>query len=185
MASSPRWDVRIEALEALSDCALELDLERLVRKRIHDRSELVHVTAIEMCGDHAMKSVQPDIAQRLTSDRSWLVRRAAAIALAEMSAVGVRKVLADRVRNADEEERVGLYYALVRLGGRRYMAPLIQGLKHDFYRIRCATANVIPGVANETNKRSLIRLLKDALNREKSLAARGSIERALSELTGG
>ncbi|MGA6970229.1 MAG: HEAT repeat domain-containing protein, partial [Candidatus Binatus sp.] len=111
MISSPQYDVRMEALEALCDCAFEIDLERSVRKRIRDRNELVRVTAIEVAGDHGLKSLRPEIIQRLKSDRSWLVRRAAAVALGDLYAVEARKILSDRIHLAGAAERVGLYYA--------------------------------------------------------------------------
>jgi HEAT repeat protein len=184
MTSSRGYDVRIEALEALSDCAFDLDLEALVRKAIHDRDELVRVTAIEIAGDHALKSLEAEIIRRLKSDRSWLVRSAAAVALGDMFAVEVRKILSDRIHLAGEEERVGLYYALVKLGGRKYLIPFSQGLGHNLYRIRCATANLIPGMVNKQNRRFLIRLLREALDREETVAARSSLKNTLAELSG-
>jgi HEAT repeat protein len=183
MTSSPRHDVRIEALEALSDCVFELDLESLVRKAIHDRDALVRVTAIELAGDHALKSMQAEIIRRLKSDRSWLVRSAAAVALGEMSALEARKILDDRIHLAGEEERVGIYYALVKLGVRKYLNPFSQGLKHNFYRIRCATANLVPGMVNKSNKRFLVRTLRHALDQEETVAARSSLKSALKELS--
>lgn len=183
MISSRRYDVRMEALEALSNCAFESDLESLVRKAIHDRNELVRVTAIEIAGDHELKSVQAEIIRRLKSDRSWLVRSRAAVALGEMHASDARKILADRLRTAGEEERFGFYYTLVKLGSRKYLDALLQGLTHDFYRIRCATASLIPGIVDKRNKRSLIRLLREALDREETVAARSSLKSALKELS--
>ena len=182
MLSSPQYDVRMEALEALCDCEFEIDLERSVRKRIRDRNELVRVTAIEVAGDHGLKSVQPEIIQRLKSDRSWLVRRAAAVALGDLSAVEARKILVDRIHLAGEAERVGLYYALVKLGVRKYLVPFSRGLSNESYLIRCATANLIPGIADTGNKRRWIRLLNDALGKEETVAARSSLESTLKEL---
>jgi HEAT repeat protein len=185
MLSSPQYDVRIEALEALSDCRFDLDIESIMRKAIHDRNELVRVTAIEIAGDHKLKSIQDEITGRLTSDRSWLVRSAAAVALGDMSVLGARKILEDRIGLAGEEERVGLYYALVKLGVRRFLAPLLQGLGNDFYRIRCATANLMPRLVDKRNKRLFIRRLREALDHEETLAARSSLESTLKELCNG
>jgi HEAT repeat protein len=185
MASSRRYDVRIEALEALSDRGFELNLESVVRKAIHDRNELVRVTAIEIAGDHALKSIQPEIIGRLKSDRGWLVRSAAAVALGDMSAVEARKILEDRIALAGEEERVGYYYALVKLGVQKYLPAFLQGLGHNFYRIRCATANLMPGMVDKTKKRLLICRLREALDHEETVAARSSLESALKELSNG
>ena len=185
MSSSPRYDVRIEALEALSDCAFELDLESVVRKAIHNRDELVRVTAIEVAGNHALKSMQAEIVGRLKSDRSWLVRSTAAVALGDMSAKETRNILEDRVRLAGEEERVGLYYALVKLGVRKDLIPFLQGLRHNFYRIRCATANLIPGLVDKGNKRTLLRRLREALDHEETVAAQSSLKSTLKKLSNG
>jgi HEAT repeat protein len=173
MISSPQYDVRMEALEALCDCTFEIDLERSVRKRIRDRNELVRVTAIEVAGDHVLKSLRPEIIQRLKSDRSWLVRRAAAVALGDLSAVEARKILVDRIHLVGEAERVGLYYALVKLGVRKYLVPFSRGLSNVSYLIRCATANLIPGIADRGNKRRWIRLLNDESSLESTLKELG------------
>jgi HEAT repeat protein len=185
MSSSRYYDVRMEVLEALSDCASEFDLESLVRKGIRDRDELVRVTAIEIAGDHGLKSMQDEIIRRLKSDRSGLVRSKAAIALGEMHALEARKILEDRLGRAGDEERLGFYYALVKLGARKHLDALLQGLTHDFYRIRCATASLIPGLVEKTDKRLLIRRLREALEHEETVAARSSLESALKELSNG
>jgi HEAT repeat protein len=185
MSSSRYNDVRMEALEALSDCAFEFDLEALVRKAIRDRDELVRVTAIEIAGEHGLKSMQDEIVRRLKSDRSGLVRSKAAVALGEMHALKARKILEDRLGRAGDEERPGFYYALVKLGARKYLDALMQGLTHDFYRIRCATASLIPGLVEKTDKRLLIRRLKEALEHEETVAARSSLKSALKELSNG
>jgi hypothetical protein len=183
MISSPQWEVRMEALEALRDCAFEIDLESSVRKRIRDRNEVVRVTAIEVAGDHRLKSLRPEVIQRLKSDRSWIVRRAAAVALGDMSAVEARKILVDRIHLAGEAERVGLYYALLKFGVRKYLIPFSQGLRNDSYLIRCATANLIPGIADKRNKRFWMRILKDALDREETVAVRWSLRSALKQIS--
>jgi HEAT repeat protein len=183
MLSSRRYDVRMEALEALGDCAFELDLEAILRKAIHDRDELVRVTAIEIAGDCMWKSMQDEITGRLKSDRSWLVRSKAAVALGDMSAVEARKLIEHRIGRANEEERVGLYYALFKLGEHKYLPSLLQGLTHKFYQIRCATASIIPGMVDKTNKRLLVRRVREALDREETLAARSSLESTLKELS--
>lgn len=183
MLSSRYYEVRIEALEALSDFTFAL--ETAVLKGLHDRDDLVRVTAIEIAGAHRLKSMQGDIVRRLKSDRSVLVRSKAAVALGEMYTIEAVKILKDRIDRAGDAERTGLYYALIKLGEQKYLDPLLKDLTHNFYRIRCATASVIPGLVDKTNKRMLLNRLKEALKREHIVAARSSLKNALKELNDG
>jgi HEAT repeat protein len=185
MISSRYADVRIEALEALNHGLSEVDLESVLRMAIHDQSELVRVTAIEIADDRALKSMLPEITARLESDKSWLVRSAAAIAMGDMSAGEARKTLEARVSLAGEEERVGFYYALVKLGVRKYLPSFLQGLSHHFYRVRCATANLIPKLIDKRNKPLFVQRVREALEQEETVAVRSSLENTIKHLSNG
>jgi HEAT repeat protein len=180
MTSKRSYEVRMDALEALGDS--QFNLEPQVRKAIADRDELVRTTGAEIAGERRLTALTDDLVRRLKSDRSALVRSAAAVALGEMQAVETRNILKARISVSDDEERVGLYYALVRLGVRRYFKLFLNGLRHDFYRIRCATANLLPDLINENNRSMALRFLKDALVHERTVAARSSLDDALKEI---
>ena len=56
------------------------------------------------------------------------------------------------------------------------------GLFHPFYRIRCATANLILDIVNKEKKDFLINLLSEVLKNEKTEAAKSSIENSMNLL---
>jgi hypothetical protein len=181
MVSDRNYDVRLNALEALAGCTV--NLERHVRRGMRDRHELVRITALELAGEFCLNNLASDVVERFKSDRSELGRSAAAAALGEMGSVAARKVLEDKIRTAGEHERSRIYYALVKLGVRKYFAPFMKGLSHEDYRVRCATANLALLVVGNKTRATIVRLLKDALKRETTVAARSSFETVLKEIS--
>jgi hypothetical protein len=88
----------------------------------------------------------------------------------------------DRLPVAGDEERVCLLYALYELGVRDVLSEFLVGLRHDFYRVRCATANLSCQLADASNRDDIVSALRTALERETSAAARTTIEDALADL---
>jgi HEAT repeat protein len=174
------YEVRIVALENLGECLDEL--ENLLRLAMHDRDELVRTTALEIAGDASLTHLADEVVRRFTSDRSPLVRSAAAVALGDMCVTNFRELLEEKLGDPDEEVRVGIYYALVKSGATKYLKRFLNGLKHPYYRIRCATANLLPSLVRRDNRALAERALKEALKRETTVAARESIEGALAEI---
>ena len=76
------------------------------------------------------------------SDESELVRSWAAIAIAEIGTDEAIAKLERKLPLAQDEERVGFLYALIRRGNRDHLSAFLDGLSHSFYRVRCATANL-------------------------------------------
>jgi len=181
MVSNRNYDVRLNALEALAGCTL--DLEPHVRRGMRDRHELVRVTALELAGEFELTKLEPELVKRFKTDRSRLARSAAAVALGEMGCVGARRVLEAKISDSDDWVRVGIYYALVRLGVRKYLTSFMKGLRHDNYLVRCATANLALLVVDNKTRAPIVRLLKDALKRETTVAARSSFETVLKEIS--
>ncbi|MGC1339152.1 MAG: HEAT repeat domain-containing protein [Candidatus Binataceae bacterium] len=180
MSVAHSYETRLEALEALNDC--EIELEPYVRKAMSDRDELVRTTAAEIAGERRLLSLRDRLIRQLNSDHSRLVRSAAAVALGDMNAVEARGALKERISVSGDWERNGIYYALVKLGVERNFDYFLSGLKHDSYIVRCATASLLPGLVNVKNRAIALKSLKVALLREQTVAARSSIEDAIEEI---
>jgi len=180
MNSKANPEVRVAALEALSETAV--DIETHVRNAMQDRDELVRTTAVELAGEQRLVNLKQEIVRRFRSDRSWLVRSAAAVALGDLGLPDARTPLLERIERSCEEERVRIYYALVRLGGRKFLKPFLEGLNDPFYRIRCATANLLPALVVKSDRRRIVKLLTDALHGEQTDAARSSLRNALEQI---
>ena len=181
MTANQSYETRMEALQALNDS--ELDLEPHVGKALRDRDELVRTTAAEIAGERKLISLQDKLIRQLKSDRSVLARSAAAVALGEMRASKARNILRSGITASGAEEQVGLFYALVRLGAGKYFSSFLEGLKHDSYRVRCATANLLPDLIDEKNRSATMKSLREALAREQTVAARSSFNYALNEIS--
>ena len=180
MTGSRSYETRMEALEALSDS--QLDIEPLIRKAIGDRDDLVRTTAAEIAGGHNIVSLSDELIRCVKSDRSALVRSAAAVALGELGAVQGRDVLTQRMARASKEELVAIQYALIKLGRPKYLGSLLKALSHTFYRVRYAAAHLLPGVVNPGNIRLVRDGVKQALEREGTVLVRSSLKEALEEI---
>jgi len=182
LVRSSSSEVRMRALEGLADW----DRSRLIgetQKAIHDRNELVRVTAMEIAARHRLTELQAEVCRAFTNDKSWLARAAAAIALGDMEVLEAKDALEASIDEANEEERVRIYYALTKLGNDEYLSPFLEGLFHEHYRVRCATANLLPTLVNGPSKKLAQILVSCALDRETTVAAKSSLEETLRVLT--
>jgi len=179
------YEVRIAVLETLSECAAEL--HKLLYQAVHDRDELVRTTAMEIAGEYPAARLGIETVERLAKDRSPLVRSAAAIAIADMSGRDqinpTNALLKGLKQQPNEEVMASIYYGLAKLGVSRYFGLFLKGLKHPFYRIRTATANLLPGVIEPKQRTVVLKALREALGAEDTVAAREAIENAIEEIT--
>lgn len=180
MAGSGSYETRMEALEALSDS--QLDIEPMIRRAIHDRDELVRTTAAEIASGRNIVSFSDELIRCVKSDRSALVRSAAAVALGELGAVQARDALTQRMTRARREELVAIHYALIRLGRPKYLRPLLKALSHTFYRVRYTAAHLLPGLVNTQNVTRVRNLAKVALEKEGTVLVRSALKEALEEI---
>ena len=180
-SSDRNYEVRIAALENISEWAIEI--EGIVGRAMRDRNELVRIAAIEIVGEMKLVGLQAEVVRHLETDRSPLVRAYAAVALGEMHSVNPRDILEPRLQDRNEHVRAGIYYGLAKAGVHKYLKPFLNGLKSTNYRIRCFTANLLTSLDRTNDRTLIIRLLKEALEREDTVAARSSIEHALEELS--
>ena len=107
MLSDRNYEVRMRALEGLASFDRE-NLKVNVREAIHDRNDLVRTTAIEVAADQYLVGLKSEVIARLRSDKSWLVRSAAAVALGDMGILDATAILEQSLRKASDEERVRL-----------------------------------------------------------------------------
>jgi len=157
-------------------------LVREVRRAIDDRDELVRATANEIAADEKLFELKEELLRTFRRDRSPLVRSTAAVALGDLGVSEASKALRASLRTADDEERVRIYYALAQLGIAEYFDLFLNGLSHDYYRVRCATANLATNIAGGRNTRRIRASAQDALKRETTVAARSSLKGLLQDL---
>ena len=174
-------EVRFRAVEALGLINLPEVKNQVVRSLI-DQDELVRVAALEILGDWKVFDALNNIIE-LLDDEDELVRSEAVIAIGNIGDKDKIHVLQQQLPKSKEEEKIRIYYALTKLGEYKYFKLFLEGLDHEFYRIRCATANLILDLITSENSATIIDVLSKALVKEKTVAAKSSIENALHELT--
>ena len=83
----------------------------------------------------------------------------------------------------DEVARIGFYVGLYKLKKKEYLHHLIELIDSEDSRVRCAVANSLPSLNLSSTEISLVlEPLKGALGKEKTRAARSSIESTLTYL---
>jgi HEAT repeat protein len=173
-------EIRYRALEALQ-CVKNIETEKTVYKCLEDQDELVRTTSLEILGYWGEKKNEDKIFAFLT-DRSPLVRSAAAISLGQIGSQKYSDEIIEMLKTAESEDKVGLYYYLCRVGRHEYFTSFFNGLLDSFYRVRCATANLLIDLVDENNFDFVLNFLKLLYEKEETEAAKSSIKNAISEL---
>jgi len=75
--------------------------------------------------------------------------------------------------------RVRMYESLFALGQKEVLPQITKMLKSKSYRVRCATANILAGIADESNSPIVKKALQDAFEREQTVAGKSSIQNSL------
>jgi HEAT repeat protein len=179
LSSDINWEVRYRAIEVIQQSNI-IDTIKVVRKGLFDQNEIVRVSCLEFLGE-----IQDELSVKnivtLLNDESYLVRGAAAISLAEIgSSCVIDKLLSRLLIEDDDEVKVPIYFSLYHLGQEVYLEKLLNGLNNEYYRVRCATANLLVRIINDDNKSTILKALSSALEKEDSSAASSSIKNAMS-----
>lgn len=181
--TDPSAEVRMFAVESIGRLPLNKASINALTKMLWDRDELVRTTAVD-----ALRSVRrPDLFASLTKaldDRSPIVRSSAAAAIGDIGLAKGFRVLSSRLSSEkDEHAQIGLLLGLIKLGHEEYLEQLLDFLRSGNYRIRCATANSILELTDSIkNKPLVLKKLREALKKERTVAARSSISNALNAL---
>lgn len=172
-------EVRYRAIEFIQQSGI-LDTLKTVRQYLCDSDELIRVICLEILGEVQDERSVKDI-DSLLDDESFLVRGAAAISLGEIGiSSSIDKLLSRLSVEDDDEVKIPIYSALYSLGQDAYLEKLLDGLNNEYYRVRCATANLLTDITNNHNKAKIIEALSIALQKEETVAASSSIKNALS-----
>lgn len=156
-------------------------IEDAVCSALKDRDELVRTTCLEVLGAWNDSSKAHYVLAMLNDD-SELVRSAAIITIGDMKLSTASEKLKELLPSCGDEERVRVYYALYKLGKYDYLPLFLNGLFHEYYRIRCATANLSVDLANKKNINFINNILTQRLATEETVAAKSSIKGAIEAI---
>lgn len=174
-------EVRYRALESFDLIGFP-EVFCKVRDGLNDPDTLVRTTALEILGqvrdEKSLKAIEFSL-----EDESSLVRGAAALALGQFGLDDVCDILKRRLLVEDDDEViVPIQAALYTLGQESYLENLLDGLDNDYYRVRCATANLLASIANTRNKDKILNALNFALEKEETAAAASSLKSTISSI---
>jgi len=173
-------EVRYTTIELLAGVKTQ-KIEDTVCTLLHDSDELVRTTCIEVLGSWNDTSKAHHVVDML-KDNSELVRSTAIVAIGDMGISTASELLKKMLPSCGEEEEPCIYYALYKLGKHEYLPLFLDGLFHDFYRVRCATANLSVNITNEKNQSFIINVLTQKLKTEETVAAKSSIQGAIETI---
>lgn len=175
---------RCDAVEALGQYPYPRVLRALHHALLFDASDLVRCTAAEQIGYIRNPSSLPYLLAAL-ADASWLVRGWAASAIGDIEVMqyrtlNIKHILEGMLRYENHAFVIlNVSYALYRFGEERYLPRIVAFLSHRSYRVRCAAANILSEVIGDDNKQVICSALRDALAKEKTVAAQDALRRAL------
>lgn len=174
--------VRNTALECLRVRGDRRYAER-VADCLSDKAEIVVVTAIECLVAWGARSLCARLVPLLDA-RSALVRAYSAWALGMFYTHEAETTLTRRLEvERDPIARAGILESLVRLTrNRTYLERLLRLLSHKNHAVRAFAANSLTGVATARTAHLIRAALRDALDREDTLAGREALEKNLALL---
>jgi hypothetical protein len=168
---------RYDILDCLGDLS-DLIIERL-RIALVDKDELIRANTIAIFDS---LSIEEHSISDCLDDDSLLVRSEAMIYLAHRGHQTAINRIKKKIKKASAEELVRIYYALIVLGDSKYLNDFLQLLQHDFYRVRCACANLSYYLVTLSRKKRILSALEKAFKIEKTKAARSSIKKAIGDI---
>lgn len=175
--------VRAAAVSSLGYLLQGQDCPPALANMLVDPDELVRIEACETLGALHDRRTAPAL-WRAMEDSSPLVRSYAAAALGQIG----RRVDISRLRlrlNKEDSDtvKVGIYEALYAMGQKQALDGLISLLRSPDYRVRCATVDVLSReAADASNSSMIVELLKRAMRKEPTVAARNSMRLGIQSI---
>lgn len=163
--------------------------EKILIKLLTDKDELVRVNACDsLCNSTSLEVINL-LKERILKDKSILVKGYAALSIADIvSNTGYDKnELSKFLKDALEKQKVvwvkiNFYKVLYMLGEESYLDKLLNELQNKLYRNRCAVVNVLSEIVSERNLGIIKTALIGRLEKEKTIAVRSSIEKAIQSI---
>lgn len=176
-------EVRMSAIESIGKLADGKLYAKEITNYLEDKNELVRVAAAEFLGEFGGITVLDKLEMAL-NDKSALVRSYVTEAIGSIGQPKSVKVLEKHLSIEDDETaKVGFYVGLYKLDKKDSLEKLLKLLESENYRIRCAVANSLSSLALSSTETSRVKkILKNALNKEETVAARSSITSTLEFL---
>ena len=179
-ATSP--EVRFAAAERLTDIGVwpvPAALEALQR----ERNQTVRLQLIEAAARASDRNTRRCLWKAAASARGDLERAVAADALSVQAVRGdVRRLRRLERLETRQRVRVSLAFARYCAGDRSALTVLTDGLRSRSYVVRCAVASMLSDVSTGEHGSAVRRALEEQLGRERTIAAKSAIEKAIVSL---
>ncbi len=185
LSRDPDEEVRMRAIEKCAEFPKEDVYDRCV-EALGDADSLVRAEALETLAGWSDKSDLELIATCL-DDPEEMVRCSAIDAIGEVGELAEVSILEQSLLKATEREMVSIYSAIRKIDPKNEQPlwSLMELLNNGDYRIRCAVANSLQSdLCFEGDLPKIESRLRGTLANEDTMAARSSIEAALTRLLG-
>ena len=174
-------DVRMDAAEKLG----ELKSKRAVSPLSNlskDPDALVRICVAESLGDIKSRKAIPVLLDML-KDKDELVRGYAAEGLGMIGDKSVIPVLEKMLREEKSNAtKLRLYTALYRMGQQAMLESILGCLEDHDYGVRCAAANTLCEIVEESNAGVMLDALERALQKETTISAKSSISNSIQHI---
>lgn len=173
-------EIRMRAAEHMQYFPSQAIVKSLSEMLFRDKNYLVRIQAADSLGNMKLRSACPALVGAL-KDVNPLVRSYAASALGQIKCRAAIQAI-QRALNVEHSQvsQLGFYEAQYLLGKKSALKNIILMLNSHDYRIRCATANILGRLANHYSIKPISSALKVALKKERTGAAKSSLESSLS-----
>lgn len=181
-------EVRLKVAEVLV-YSESLEAEKILTRLLKDKTVLVRVNACDSLCNSKSLEVLNLLKNRISKDRSSLVRGYAALSIADIVATikydikGLNIFFNHSLENEKSSWLKIIYYkVLYMFGDEAYLYILINELKNKLYRNRLATINILDEICSEKNIVAIKAALIERLKYERTIAVKNSIENSLKNI---
>lgn len=174
--------VRVRAAESIGILHDRSSINDLI-SLLSDKSDIVRIEAIDSLGAMRAKKAEDALIESLLNDRNALVRGYAAESLGEIGSSKAKEIIPKLLLTEKQgHAKLRMYSALYMMGDRKNIKQVFLFLKSRYYRLRCATVNTLLFIVEDEDIDETLKVLTEALQKEKTIAVKSTINRFFKEL---
>lgn len=176
--------VRDIAAEVLGDIGTARDIPRLIRA-LDDHAWNVRVSAAQSLGALGGRKAHQTLLNVLHRDSNAVVRREVALALSNAGEQAILPLQKALDKDMDKISRVGLLYALYKLGERQQINALLELLYDEDYLVRHNIVNILEAdMVRAEDRETVARAIRQLIQHEKNPGVKKDAEQTLASLMG-
>ena len=174
--------VRVRAAESIGILHDRSSVNDLI-SLLQDKNAIVRIESIDSLGAMRAKRAEEALINTFLNDRIALVRGYAAESLAEIGCSKAKEIIQKQLLTERQgQAKLGMYSALYMMGDRKCIKKVFEFLKSRYYHLRCAAVNTLLFIVEDEDMDDTIKVLSEALQKEKTIAVKSTIDKFFKEL---